>query len=54
MPWIIAGIVGAGASAAAYLKGRFTQEEGITTTKVLIYGGAALTLYVILKKNKVI
>ncbi|MBS4050302.1 MAG: hypothetical protein KGZ69_03765 [Methylomonas sp.] len=30
------------------------QNEGITPTKVIIYGGAALSLYLILKKNKLV
>jgi hypothetical protein len=54
MPWIIAGLAGAAATAAAYVKGRFTAQEGITPTKVVIYGGAALMLYLVLKRNKLV
>ncbi len=57
MNYVIAAVAAAGAAGLAYIKGLTTSvqsDEGITPSKVIIYGGAALALYIVLKKNKVI
>jgi hypothetical protein len=60
MPYLITAVISGLTGLIAGVKGAFTYDkatslnEGITPTKIVIYGGAALALYLILKKNKLV